>query len=109
MIDRYRWHFACSELAAGENSAVAGYHFEARVHQNGNIESERFDAPGNLTDLPAAVQPRIGAVENQSVDWPVNDLQLGISFRPPKRRSTSGDDQAVAASKQSFNFQISDD
>jgi hypothetical protein len=59
---------------------MAGDHFESGVHQHRAIESEGFDAAGDLSDLPRAMIAGILRVESQLVDAAVDDRHTACSL-----------------------------
>jgi len=74
MIKTDRGYFGPAELAAPENPAVPGEHVVVRIDQDGDVKTKFLDAGGDFSDLFFAVMSRVGGVEFQLVDRPLNNL-----------------------------------
>jgi hypothetical protein len=75
VIEAERRHLGPAELATGQQTAVTRDHIVFAIDQNRNIEAERPDAVGDLSDLLLTVPARVGGVRLQLIDATIDDLQ----------------------------------
>src|SRR5215831_11941017 len=75
MIEAEGRHFGNPELTAGEQSAMPGNHVEISIDQDRHIETEGFNAIGDLPDLLLVVNPWVGRVGCQLFEGSINDFE----------------------------------
>jgi hypothetical protein len=66
------------------DAAVAGEDVALLIGQDRNIEPKRFDAAGDLLDLPVAMEPRIAGIKLEPLDR--DTLDPKFADRPPLDR-----------------------
>jgi hypothetical protein len=67
-------------------AAVAGEEVTVLIGQNRNIKAKRFDAAGDLLDLPVAMDPRVAGIKLEPLNRDMFDPKLAYHSTPPARR-----------------------
>jgi len=73
-------HFLDAKQPRCLQAFMPGSDLKVAIYQDGNIETECFNAFGELSDLSVAVKPRIRGIELELINGTVDDLKVRLGL-----------------------------